>query len=149
VPLHLELRQFPHSARAFNLEPPEIAGLLAAWVTGTPVEWGEHEWEPRKAKLTVLEGPELPPSEIGMGRGWPAAQRAGRDVTSQLLAGARAPAAEDRRADVLALCGPDPRTFEELLEQTGARGPERAALERAVWALVVAGELRLLRRPAS
>lgn len=149
MPLHLELRQFPHSARAFNLEPPEIAGLLAAWIAGAPVQWGDREWEPRKAKLTILEGPELPPSEIGMGRGWPAAQRAGAEVTAQLLAGARAPAAEDRREDVLALCGTTPRTLEELLEHAGGLGPERAALERAVWALVVAGELRLVRRPES
>lgn len=149
MPLHLELRQFPHSARAFNLQPPEIAGLLAAWVAGRPVQWGEREWEPRKANLTILEGPELPTSEIGMGRGWPAAQRAGHEVTSELLAAARAPAGADRRADVLALCGADPRTLDELLQEAGALGPERAALERAVWALVVAGELRLLRRPAS
>ena len=147
--LHLELRQFPHSARAFNLAPADIAGLLAAWVAGTPVDWGEREWEPRKAKLTILEGPELPPSELGMGRGWPAAQRAGQEVTFELLAGARAPAAEDRRADVLALCGSAPRTLDELIQQAGGSGPERAALERAVWALVVAGELRLLRRPGS
>jgi hypothetical protein len=149
VPFHLELRQFPHSARAFNLDAAAVSALLSGWVTGRPVTWGEREWEPRKAKLIVLEGPELPPSEIGMGRGWSAAQRAGHDVTSRLLAEAGGPAAADRRADVLAMCGAAPVALEELLEHAEARGPERAALERAVWALIVTGELRLLRPPAS
>ena len=139
---HVELRQFPRSARAFNLGDGELAPLLAGWRAGRPVRWGEHDWEPRKAKLTILEGPELATSELGMGRGWPEAQRRGREVTAELLAG---PDADDLRPAVIARCGREPVGLAGLVAELGG---DRGAVERAVWALVASGELELLRRPA-
>lgn len=138
---HVEVRQFPHSARAFNLERPELDDLLRGWAAESTVRWGEREWEPRKAKLTILEGPALDLPEIGMGRGWPEAQRRSRDVTVALLS---AGAGADRRAEVLERCAGAPVSLAGLRT---ALGGDPAALDRAVWALVVAGELELVRRP--
>ncbi len=137
---HVELRQFPRSARAFNLAAAELAPLLAGWRTGRLVRWGEDDWEPRKAKLTILEGPALAPSELGMGRGWPQAQRHGREVTAELLV---APEVEDLRPQVLGRCDGGPVALAALAAELGA---ERTAVERAVWALLLSGELELLRR---
>ena len=145
---HLEIRQFPHSARAFNLERSELAGLLAAWIAGRPVMWGEREWEPRKATLKVLEGPALPASSLSMGRGWQEAQRTAREVTGALLAQARAPAPgqEDLRRAVLRHCAAAPASLSALLAAGAGEPP--GAVERAVWSLLVEGELELVRRRA-
>ena len=85
VPHHVELKQFPRNSRSFNLSEAELSPLLTAWIAGAPFTWGELEWEPRKAKLTILRGPELATAELGQGRGWPQAQRSGEDVTEALL----------------------------------------------------------------
>jgi 2-iminobutanoate/2-iminopropanoate deaminase len=84
---HLELRHFPRNVCRFNLSAEELhVAVLAPWVADRPFELGELKWDPRQARLTVLEGPRLAPGELTMGRGWSAAQREGRDVTAQLLA---------------------------------------------------------------
>ena len=68
---HVELRQFPHVARAFNLSAEELeARILRRWRGGTELELQDRLWDPRRAKLTVYEGRELEISEIGLGRGW-------------------------------------------------------------------------------
>src|SRR5690348_815721 len=83
---HVELRQFPHVAREFNLAAEDLqARIVAPWVAGQVVEIGERKWAPERAKLTIYEGPQLRPDEIGMGRGWSNATRSGEDVTAQLL----------------------------------------------------------------
>jgi hypothetical protein len=57
---HVELRQFPHVTRAFNLSEAELnAKVLVPWSEGQAVQMDDREWEPGKAKLTILEGPEL------------------------------------------------------------------------------------------
>jgi 2-iminobutanoate/2-iminopropanoate deaminase len=83
---HVELRHFPRNVCRFNLSAEELrATVLEPWAADRPFELGELRWDPRQARLTVLEGPRIPPEQLSMGRGWRSAQRHGRDVTAQLL----------------------------------------------------------------
>jgi hypothetical protein len=86
---HLELRHFPHNAWRFNLTEQELGAIVAPWARGQLVELGEHKWNPEQAKLTVLEGPEIPLGQLTMGRGWRNAERDSEDVTERVLAAAR------------------------------------------------------------
>jgi hypothetical protein len=84
---HMELRHFPRNLCRFNVSGEELrATVLEPWAADRPFELGELRWDPRQARLTVIEGPRLPPGQLSMGRGWRTAQRQGRDVTEQLLA---------------------------------------------------------------
>ncbi len=84
---HLELRHFPRNVCRFNLSGAELrATVLEPWAAERMFELGELRWDPRQARLTVLEGSRIPPAELSMGRGWRTAQRRSRDVTAQLLA---------------------------------------------------------------
>ncbi len=126
---HVELRQFPHNLCRFNLTERELrATVLGPWVREPWLELGERKWKPDQAKLTVLEGPRLGLDQLSMGRGWRAAQREGRDVTAQMLAGSQ-PEPRPRQADLLA----DSLGL-ELLADIGA---EAAPLRRA-WELAAA-----------
>jgi 2-iminobutanoate/2-iminopropanoate deaminase len=88
---HVELRHFPRNLCRFNLSAAELhATILEPWAADRRFELGELRWDPRQARLTVLEGPRISPDQLTMGRGWRAAQRQGRDVTEQLLAAATA-----------------------------------------------------------
>ena len=86
---HLELRKFPKRVHRYNMSGPEIGALLLLWVREQVVELGEQKWRPQEAEITVLEGPEVPPREISMARGWRRAEREGRDVTAAVLGEAR------------------------------------------------------------
>jgi hypothetical protein len=66
-----------------------VAEVLGPWVSEGSVNLGERDWSAGQSRLTILEGPELPVSQLSMGRGWTAAQRQGRDVTAQMLGAAR------------------------------------------------------------
>ena len=90
---HLELRQFPNVARAFNLSDEELArrfcsarGSTGGWSSSTSI--GSS---PDRARLTVYEGRALATDEIGMGRGWGNVTRTGTDVTERVLEAARDP----------------------------------------------------------
>jgi hypothetical protein len=87
---HVELRQFPHNLCRFNLTEQELRlTVLEPWARDQWIEFGERKWSPQQSKLTVLKGPELPVSQLSMGRGWRAAQRQGEDVTEGMLAAIR------------------------------------------------------------
>jgi hypothetical protein len=87
---HIELRQFPHNLCRFNLTEVELrTTIVDPWAREQWIELGERKWSPHQARLTVLEGPELPVSQLSMGRGWRNAQRQGQDVTERLLAAVR------------------------------------------------------------
>jgi hypothetical protein len=87
---HLELRHFPRNLCRFNLSEQELrVAVLEPWAVDRPFELGDLRWDPRNAKLTVLEGPRIPPERLSMGRGWRTAQREGQDVTERLLAAVR------------------------------------------------------------
>ncbi len=145
---HVELRQFPHSARAFNLTAEQLrASFLVPWVAGETLEWSERQWAPDRAKLAVYEGPELRPDELGMGRGWANAVRAGKEVTEQVLAEQQQltrggePLTALKRA-AAELCAERALALSELPRLAAARWPllrasECVALaEQAVWELL-------------
>jgi hypothetical protein len=109
---HLELRKFPHNQCRFNLGEDELSEIVVPWVRGEWILLGERNWNVHQARLTILEGPELAPGELTMGRGWRTAQRQGTEVTRQVLERARgahaAPAVHERRrasADAVAARG--------------------------------------------
>ncbi len=86
---HIELHQFPHNMSRFNLSDAELQAIVEPWAREALVEFGEKKWSPHKARLTIIEGPEMPLDQLTMGRGWRAAQRQGEDVTEAVLAAAR------------------------------------------------------------
>jgi hypothetical protein len=95
---HLQLRQFPHNLCRFNLTDVQLHPVVEPWANNHWVELGERKWSPHQAKLTILEGPQLPVQQLSMGRGWRNAQRGGRDVTEQVLAAARQASARQASA---------------------------------------------------
>jgi hypothetical protein len=153
---HVELRQFPHQARAFNLTREELeTRIVTPWAAGRSIELDERRWSPERARLTIYEGPHLDNDQLGMGRGWGNVTRDGEDVTQRLLSVAEepqpnAPAAELKR-DLVDRCAYGPLQLWRVVESTGERYPrsrvsERIALcEQAVWELLHEGEVQLLR----
>ena len=153
---HLELRQRPHVSRAFNLDEDELnERFLIPLASGRPLVYADREWEPRKTTVTIYEGPELRPDEIGMGRGWGNVTRSGTDVTEQLLATLRSQPLRPPALDLLKrrlegelesrplALGDAVVMADDLLE--GHRASERLALvETAIWELLHAGEIELL-----
>lgn len=165
VVYHFELRQFPHVARAFNLTREELERrILAAWSAGRAVECDDRRFSPDRSRLQVYEGPRLRPDQIGMGRGWANATRAGADVTEQVLAEARdiSRASDDRRRrgidalkrEIVTRCaagGFDVREAVWLASDSHPawRASDRLALaERSVWELLHEGRVRLVARLA-
>ena len=130
---HVELRQFPHNFCRFNLTQRELhETILNAWARGDWVELGERKWSPHQASLKVLEGPELPLAQLSMGRGWRHAVRQSKDVTSQLLARARAGAWDP-------VAGPtaeSARISESATPDTASRKPADDPLVRELLALL-------------
>ena len=150
---HVELRQFPHQARAFNLTREQLdARVVGPWTSGSAIELDERRWTPERAKLTVYEGPELSPDQLGLGRGWANVTRAGEDVTARVLAerASPGPMAELKR-DLLDRCAYGAVPLRRLVELTGERYPrsrvsERLALgEQAVWELLHEERVGLMR----
>jgi hypothetical protein len=86
---HVELRQFPHNLCRFNLSGAQVRAIVEPWVRDPFVEFEERKWTPHDAKLTILEGPQIPLGQLTMGRGWRAAERQSEDVTDTVLAAAR------------------------------------------------------------
>jgi hypothetical protein len=146
---HVELRQFPHQTRAFNLPRAELnERILRPWLAGEPVELNDYKWVPDRASLTIYEGPQLEVEDMGLGRGWQNVTRAGKDVTQQLLIESRAvveeglPTAEDFKAEIAARASAGAIPLRGLVEIAGewyprSRVSERIALcERVVWELL-------------
>jgi hypothetical protein len=154
---HVELRQFPHQTRSFNLTREELdARILGPWVSGRSVELDERRWPPDRTRLTIYEGPALAGDQLGLGRGWANVTRDGEDVTARLLAEAAhpPPVAELKRELVARLAGnalPLGRVVELVGERyPQARASERLALsEQAVWELLHEGTIRLARAGAT
>jgi hypothetical protein len=152
---HIELRQFPHVARTFNLSREELdARILAPWAAGRAIELQGHEYTPGKAKLTIYEAAELAPGEMGLGRSWPNVTRRGEDVTAKVLKSAR-PSGATRTADPLkdelaVLAGAAPVGLQSIIalathRYPGARVSERLALaENIAWELLHEGRVALV-----
>lgn len=145
---HLELRQFPHNMCRFNLTEQELlATVVEPWAREQWIELGERKWSPHQAKLTVLEGPQIPIEQLSMGRGWRNAQRQSEDVTERLLARAKqagdattATSAGDTTAGssaprdasdtrLLPLLGSDPAALLQAWRLVAERRPELAPSE--------------------
>jgi hypothetical protein len=164
---HVEVRQFPNVTRTFNLSEADLsAKVLVPWVRGQLVKIGEREWEPKRAKLTVLEGRELRSDEMGLGRGWANISRDAENVTERVLTLAQAQAQPGGVAEasgetgafkevVRAQCATDRLAIHQVMWLANSRHPEwrvsdRLALaERAVWELLHEGRLIMLRRTAA
>src|ERR1700722_19070890 len=87
---HVELRQFPHTARTFNLSATEPrARFTGPWAVGALVDFDDRRWAPDRSKITIYESRPLRPEEFGIGRGWPNVTRLGEDVTERELAAPR------------------------------------------------------------
>ena len=148
---HVELRQFPHVSRAFNLERAQLDERFAKpWVSGALIDYDDRRWSTERAKIRIFEGPALATDQLGMGRGWATVSKTAEEVTEAVLAqaqrgaqgrqtvelfklrvqdaAARAPIAP---ADVVAMAG---------AEHPGWRASEQVALaEQAVWELLHQG----------
>lgn len=151
---HVELRQFPHQTRAFNLTREELdARIVRPWAAGEPVALDDRRWSPERGRLTIYEGPALAADQLGLGRGWADVTREGEDVTARLLADAAHPpaVAELKRELVAHLAGDGPVALSRVVELVGERYPqarvsERLALcEQAVWELLHEGGVVLTR----
>jgi hypothetical protein len=155
---HVELRQFPHVARAFNLSAEELnARIVSPWVAGQPVELEDRRWTPDRARLTIYQARELAGEEIGMGRGWGTVSRDGEEVTVQLLSGAQQrqdSSLEELKRELERAAAEAPLPLSRTLELAGEptwRVSERLAqAEQAVWELLHEERLELLEdgRPA-
>jgi hypothetical protein len=123
MPFHVEISRGINHARAFNLEPEDLRRtVLEPWIEERPVRLGDHEWDPRRCELRVLEGPALDPPELSFGQGWSNAERGAENVTRSVLAdaaGARerrpAPTAIEVEVDSL------PEALAALAEMTDGR----------------------------
>ena len=95
VPFHIELHASGlRAAHAFNLSEAELRQqLLEPWARGDLVSLGDRLWDPAKCRLTVLEGPQLDPSDLSYGQGWNNATKRSTDVTARVLAARPSPPA--------------------------------------------------------
>jgi hypothetical protein len=154
---HVELRQFPHVTRAFNLTREELhSRILAPWVAGAAIDLDGRRWAPEKTRLTILKGSQLRPDEIGLGRGWANAGKGGEDVTAALVGEAeqrvQPPLADELKDEILGLCAGGATPLHRVVELLALRNPQRrpsellAAAEQAVWELLHHGRVRMLRR---
>jgi hypothetical protein len=162
---HVELRQFPGNFCRFNLTEGQLrTNILHPWARGEWIEMGERKWNPEQAKLTVLEGPEIPLNQLTMGRGWRTAQRQGHDVTERVLAevhDAQVAAAPSNEPDlelqfdslaleILADLGGEPAPLHRTWELAAGRSPDSlpsrslALAEGAVLSLLRSGLIVLL-----
>ncbi len=68
---HVELKSFPHVARAFNLDRATLdARFLRPFADGEPIDYDDRRWPAERTKLTVFEGTAVSDGTRGLGRGW-------------------------------------------------------------------------------
>ena len=150
---HVELRHFPHVARAFNLTEEELRRrFVDPWARKETVELDEQRFSPEKTRLTIYEAPQLRPDQIGMGRGWANVTRSGEDVTERVFGDTIAPrsAVEKLKDEVASRCAVGPVGIGDVLsmadaELPGRRVSERVALaEECVWELLHQGRASMV-----
>jgi hypothetical protein len=135
---HLELRQFPRNFNHFNLTGQEIGSVAMTWVQERILDLGEQRWSPAEAKMTIIEGPEIPLERLSVGRGWPTARREGVEVTDRILAEARQALTEMAQPPAAARQAPGPDGVQSTDQLGGLLGPESSRL-LAAWRTVAAG----------
>jgi hypothetical protein len=152
---HVELRQFPHMTREFNLDREQLdARVLRPWVRGEAVELGERRWAPDRARLAIYEGRAVESDEIGMGRGWGNVTKTAEDVTARVLdearrAAASPPALDRLKALLVARAQEQPLKMATVLGLAGELRSDSSANERvelanrAIWELLQEERLTL------
>lgn len=140
MPFHVEISGALNHARAFNLNLDELRRtILESWLTGRPVELGEHEWDPRESSLRILEGPRLDTPDLSFGQGWSNAERASEDVTRRVLEKTETPKLPDAFvveaelpeatvAEMLSGQTAQPIALNEAEKRLNGRDPEVAAV---------------------
>jgi hypothetical protein len=152
---HVELRQFPHTARVFNLDRAELdTRFVHPWVRGAMIDHDERRWAPERTRLKILLGPTVPLGELGLGRGWGHATKESDDVTDAVIAeaerGARARPEVEALKEQMAQAAGQRITFGAVAALAGAAHPgwrasEQLSLaEQAVWELLHQGRLAML-----
>ena len=152
---HVELRQFPHTARIFNLQRAELdARFVRPWVNGEMIDHDERRWAPERTRLKILLGPTVRLEELGLGRGWGQVTKDSEDVTDAVTAeaerGAQArPEVEALKEQVVQAAGQvfDFGTIAALVgvAHPGWRASEQLSLaEQAVWELLYQERLTML-----
>ncbi len=147
---HLELRQFPHVARAFNLSREELDRRFARpWVTGIEIEHDDRRWAPAKAKLVIYEGRSWASRSSASGAAGPRWARTALEVTETVLAEAGRDAEGRSTLEVVkaAVRGAarTPLALPEVIAMIGADYPswrpseQLAMAEQAVWELLHQG----------
>jgi hypothetical protein len=155
---HVELKQRPHTTRAFNLTEDELnQRFLGPLRAGQTISYAEREWDPGRTRLTIYEGRALGPEEIGLGRGWQNVVRTGSEVTERMLSGTRGrverPAEVDRLKErMLGRLSAGSQTLAEVVQMSdallpGARPSQRlSTAELAVWELLHDGTVEMVDR---
>jgi hypothetical protein len=143
---HVELRRFPHVARAFNVSEDELrTRYVIPWVRGESISLNDRPWTAdKKTRLTIYEAPAIAAEDRGLGRGWSTVTRRGQDVTASVLDDARKVIAPpisvgELKVSLLAAIERGPVTLGEAVALAGRRGraSERLAVtEQAVWELL-------------
>jgi hypothetical protein len=147
---HVQIREGVHAVRAFNLTADQVRGRFIAPLTGSELFTVEdHEFDPRKTRLTILDGRELRPDQISMGRGWPNAEKYSTDVTVEMLEQpqpaqvlARPQATDQLKERLIGRLSAGEITLLEIVELAatltpGQRVSEQVAIsELAVWELL-------------
>jgi hypothetical protein len=159
---HVQIRDGHEIARAFNLDLATVQRQFLEPLSGDRLfKYADKEWDPRRIRLTVLEGRKLHNSDMMIGRGWQSAEKDGTDVTAEVLAQGSGrstapppPITGDllvRLKDrVIGRLGAGPLALSEVIELTGGdlldghRFSERvAAAEQAIWELLHAQAVQL------
>ena len=152
---HLELRQFPHTARVFNLDRAELdEKFLRPWVRGQMIDHDDRRWPPERTKMKVLEGPEIAQVDMGMGRGWGNVTKTSQEVTDTVIAEAERGAQARPEVEALKVAVQEvavrPVGFTDIIDlavigHPGWRASEQLSLaEQAVWELLHQGLLTML-----
>jgi hypothetical protein len=111
---HVEMRMGISVVREFNLGEREVwTRFLAPLMADRDFTFEGHDFTPRKTRISIYNGPELRPDQLGLGRGWQNVERTGSDVTVEVLARARGHAGATRTTA--------PPTWETLRERAIGR----------------------------
>jgi hypothetical protein len=149
---HIELKQGSQQGRRFNLSREGLEReYLRPWAEGRPVDIDEQQYVPDRAKLVVMEAPELTMAELSLGRGWQTVEKKGQNVTAQVMGDTRdaapptptsADAVADFKAAVLGASSLEPRPLGDIVRLAAVRYPNGRAseclalAEQSVWELL-------------
>jgi hypothetical protein len=153
---HVELRQFPHVARAFNLTRDELEQrILGPWVRQGAATLDDRRFARDRGKIKIFQAPEIGGEQLGLGRGWPNVARTGEEVTKALLEAAqreaaRDPAVEQLKGELMRRSPVDPLRLPDAVRVAAGLHPgvpsstALARAEQAVWELLHEDVIELL-----